>query len=104
MHVLSECKKMAQTEYKKPHDIVATWTQWRLCQILQTDASNAGVDAVLMQEHDGEFFPVSYASKNLSEREKQYATIERECLALVWAVKKFQMYLYGRRFTLQTDH
>ena len=42
--------------------------------ILRTDASNAGVGAVLMQEHDGELFPVSYASKKLSEREKRYAT------------------------------
>ena len=33
MHVLTECKKIAQTEYKKWHDKVATWTHWRLCQI-----------------------------------------------------------------------
>ena len=72
--------------------------------ILQTDASNSGVGAVLMQQDNGELFPVSYASKKLSDREKRYATIERECLALVWAIKKFQVYLYGKTFVLQTNH
>ena len=72
--------------------------------ILRTDASNSGVGAVLMQEHEGELHPISYASKKLSERETRYSTMERECLALVWAVKKFQVYLYGKNFVLQTDH
>ena len=40
MHVLSECKKIAQTEYKKRHDKVATWTHWRLCQIYNVPHSN----------------------------------------------------------------
>ena len=72
--------------------------------ILRTDASNSGVGAVLLQEHEGELHPISYASKKLSERETRYSTMERECLALVWAVKKFQVYLYGKNFVLQTDH
>jgi hypothetical protein len=65
--------------------------------ILRTDASDYGVGAVLMQEHDGQLFPVSYASKKLSERERSYATVEKECMAVVWAVKKFMVYLYGKR-------
>ena len=72
--------------------------------VLRTDASDLGVGAVLMQEHDGELFPISYASKKMSRREKAYSTMERECLALVWAIKKFQIYLYGKMFVLQTDH
>ena len=72
--------------------------------VLRTDASDVGVGAVLMQEHGGELFPVAYASKKLSKRERAYSTMERECLALVWAVQKFQLYLYGRAFDLQTDH
>ena len=72
--------------------------------ILRTDASNLGVGAVLMQEHDDELFPVAFASKKLSDRKKRYSTIERECLALVWAIKRFQVYLYGKLFTIQTDH
>ncbi|KXJ13695.1 Retrovirus-related Pol polyprotein from transposon 297 [Exaiptasia diaphana] len=68
---------------------------------LGTDASDFGIGAVLMQEHENQLFP---ASKKLSKREKAYATVEKECLAVIWAVKKFMMYLYGKEFILQTDH
>ena len=47
---------------------------------------------------------MAYASKKFATREQAYSTIERECLAIVWAVQKFQTYLYGRTFVLQTDH
>lgn len=72
--------------------------------ILRTDASDQGVGAVLMQECCNQLFPISFASKKFADREKRYSIMEKECLALVWAVKKFQVYLYGRTFTLQTDH
>lgn len=71
---------------------------------LRTDASDYGIGAVLLQEEDGHLFPVSYASKKLSDRERLYATVEKECFAIVWAVKRFMIYLYGKEFTLQTDH
>ncbi len=72
--------------------------------VLQTDASKTGVGAVLSQEFDGELFPVAYASKKLLPREKAYSVIEREGLPIVWGVRQFQTYLYGREFVLQTDH
>ena len=72
--------------------------------VLRTDASDVGIGAVLMQDHDGKLFPVRYASRKLSTRECKYSTIERECLAIVWAIQKFRVYLYGREFVLQTDH
>ena len=71
---------------------------------LRTDASDTGLGAVLLQEHDGTHFPICYASKKLSKSEKNYAAIEKECLAIVWGVKKFHLYLCGTRFQLQTDH
>ncbi len=71
---------------------------------MQTDASNNGVGAMLSQEFDGELLPVAYASKKLLPREKAYSVIECEGLAIVWGVHKFQTYLYGREFVLQTDH
>ena len=60
---------------------------------LSTDASNRGLRAVLLQEHAGNLFPVAYASKKLNDAEQRYSTLEREGLAIVSAVKKFQMYL-----------
>ena len=72
--------------------------------VLRTDASDVGIGAALMQEQDGKLFPVSYASRKLLPREQNYSTIERECLAIIWAVQKFHMYLYGRPFVIQTDH
>ena len=72
--------------------------------VLQTDASDVGIGAVLMQKYDGTLFPVSYASRKLLPRERNYSVVERECLALVWAVEKFHVLLYGKELTLQTDH
>ncbi len=72
--------------------------------IVQADASDTGVGAVLLQEYDDGKFPVAYVSKKLLPRERRYSVIERECLALVYAVRKFNKYLYGKEFVLQTDH
>ena len=72
--------------------------------VLRTDASDVGLGAALLQEADGRLFPVAYASRKLLTRETHYSAIERECLAIVWAIRKFALYLYGRQFVLQTDH
>lgn len=72
--------------------------------ILRTDASDIGIGTVLMQQDGDTLFPICYASRKLLQRERAYAVIERECLALVWAVSKFHIYLYGREFLLETDH
>ena len=71
---------------------------------LRTDASDTGLGAVLLQKHGETMFPIAYASKKLTGAHKSYATVEKECMAIVWAVDKFSGYLYGRSFTLQTDH
>ncbi|CAM4623445.1 unnamed protein product [Caretta caretta] len=70
-----------------------------------TDASDTGLGAVLMQEDEkGERHPIGYLSKKLLPREQHYAAIEKECLAMVWALKKLEPYLFGRHFTVCTDH
>ncbi|XP_063586494.1 uncharacterized protein LOC134763893 [Penaeus indicus] len=70
---------------------------------LRTDASDTGLGAVLLQNVDNVLMPIAYASRKLSDSEGRYAVIEREALAIVWAIKKFWCYLYGREFVLQTD-
>ncbi|XP_039532215.1 uncharacterized protein LOC120482205 [Pimephales promelas] len=72
--------------------------------ILQTDASDRGLGAVLAQEVEGEERPVLYISRKLSKRETMYSTIEKECLAIRWAVLTLRYYLLGREFTLCSDH
>ena len=73
--------------------------------ILQTDASDTGVGAVLLQEDDEAVkHPVAFASRKLLPRETRYSTIEKECLAIIWGITKFQEYLYGKEFILETDH
>ena len=72
--------------------------------VVASDASLVGLGAILKQEHDGKMFPVAYASKKLLSRETNYSVIEKECLAIVWAVKKFDFFLSGRYFEIETDH
>lgn len=72
--------------------------------ILRTDASKEGIGAVLMQESNGQAFPVSYYSRKLRAAEKNYSTVELELLAVVEGVKKYYFYLYGDQFVIETDH
>ena len=71
---------------------------------LRVDASNVGLGAVLLQYWENIPQPVFYASRKLLPRERNYSAIEKECLALVWAVEKFRYYLYGQEFLIETDH
>jgi hypothetical protein len=72
--------------------------------VLRTDACDRGLGAVLLQEYDGTLFPVAYSSRKLLSAERNYSVSEKECLAIVFGISKFQRYLYGRKFILETDH
>lgn len=72
--------------------------------ILNTDASGVALGAVLSQKFGNEIHPIAYASRTLNDTERKLSTIERELLACVWACQYFRPYLYGRKFTLETDH
>ena len=73
--------------------------------ILECDASPYGIGACLLHEFsDGSRKPVYFVSRSLAKAESHYSQIEREALAIVFAVKRLHSYLYGRTFTLRTDH
>ena len=72
---------------------------------LETDASLAGLGAVLSQRDErGQLHPVAYASRTLHKHEKNYPITELETLGLVWAVKHFRAYILGHHCVVLTDH
>lgn len=72
--------------------------------LLTTDASNKAIGAVLSQNfHDGER-PITFISKTLSSTEENYATNEKEMLAIVWALHSLRNFIYGQKIIIYTDH
>jgi hypothetical protein len=72
--------------------------------ILDTDASDTGIGAVLSQIQSDKEQVIAYASKTLSKSQRNYCTTNKELLAVVTFVKQFRHYLMGRQFTIRTDH
>lgn len=72
--------------------------------VLTADASSVGLGCVISHLTPAGERPVAYASRTLSAAERAYAQIDREALAIVYGVRKFHQYLYGRKFILRTDH
>lgn len=67
---------------------------------IQVDASSRGLGAAVLQEGK----PIAFASKALTPAEQRYANIEREMLAVVFGCKRFHTYIYGKHFTIESDH
>ena len=68
--------------------------------VVTCDASQYAIGAVLSQKGQ----PVSFASRTLCDSEIKYSVIEKELLAIAWGVKEFRHYIYGKKFTVETDH
>ena len=70
------------------------------------DASPVGISAILTQsdKDSNEYTVIAYASRALSDVEKRYSQTEKEALSIIWGVEHFHLFLYGREFTLITDH
>ncbi len=71
---------------------------------LYVDASNNGIGMVLGQIQNGKEVVIAYAGCSLNQAERNYSVTEREALSVVEGIKYFQSYLYGRKFTVHTDH
>ena len=68
--------------------------------VIQSDAGQKGLGAYLLQ--DGK--PVNFSSRSLIDAETRYCNLEREMLAVAWAVNRYRQYVYGRRFKIVNDH
>ena len=99
--------EMANASFQKIKDLIAKsatkplrYYDRRKPVTVQVDASQRGLGACLLQ--DGQ--PIAYASKSLTDTETRYANIERELLAIVFACQRFNTYVLGRPFTVESDH
>ena len=96
--------EMANASFQKIKDLIATkplrYYDRKKPVTVQADASQRGLGACLLQEGQ----PIAYASKSLTDTETRYANIERELLAIVFACQRFNTYILGRPFTMESDH
>lgn len=112
-HMYSLLKNDAQFQWMPCHDqefievkkLIANSTKLEhfdkdLDCVIQCDASQYGIGACLLQNNK----PIAFASRSLTDSEKRFAQIEKELLAICFAVQKFHYYIYGRNCEVRTDH
>lgn len=101
----SECEAaFQQLKSEMCSDRVLTPYNPKLPIVLTTDASPVGVAAILSHSVNNEERPIAYVSRSLTESEMNYSQLDREALAIIFAVSRFYNYVYGRHFYLVTDN
>ena len=103
MFVWQKDQDMASKTVKELVATAPVLCYYNVCEAvtIQCDASQKGLGATLPQQGQ----PIAFGSRSLSKREQQYAQIEKECLAIVFACERFNQYLHGRDcVTVDTDH
>lgn len=103
--IVFDWKEEHEAEFRKLKAVIASDPVLTLFDqkkkiFVQTDASKDGLGCVLI--HNGK--PIAFASRTLTKIEVKYAQIEKELLAIVFACQRFHFYLYGREFTVESDH
>ena len=83
---------------------VLAYPKFDLEFILDTNAINTGIGAVLSKVQDGQQKVTTFASRTMSKVERNYTVTKREMLTLVYFMRYFRHYLYGWKFTVRTDH
>ena len=71
---------------------------------IHTDASNTAVGMVLSQNQNGKTVVIAYSGRSLTPAELNYSTTEKELVAIIAALKKFQPFIYGSKIKLWSDH
>ena len=99
--------EMANSSFQKIKDLIAKTASQLLRYYdrtkpvtVQADASQRDLGTCLIQEGQ----PIAFASKSLTDTETRYANIERELLAIIFACQRFNTYVLGRPFTVESDH
>ena len=95
----SVCVAFSRTKEEILRNITLPYFNSSCSTTLQTGASKKGLGAVLLQNSK----PVMFVSRALTGSERNYQNLERECLATIWEMEKFNYFLYGKEFTLETD-
>lgn len=100
----SECTDTFETLKKKlTHAPIMNTPNFEQPFILELDACEYGLGAVLTQEYNDNKYVIAYASRTLSTIERKYGATEREGLAIVWATKHFRPYLEGNKIYIRSD-
>ncbi|CAK1590747.1 unnamed protein product [Parnassius mnemosyne] len=104
--IWGETQQQSFNEYKHllTNPLISQYPNFTKEFILTTDASINALGALISQGEIGKDLPIAYASRTLNKSESHYTTIERELLAIVWAVKHLRPCLFGRKFKIVTDH